>query len=101
MGNVVCAVEIDKIALKNWVDAQVRKRKEIMALAHFGSQIEVILDDEAKVFLIEGIEILADFLGKKLIFDGKWSGCYRYHFVYEGVQFYQYFAKRMVDHENV
>ncbi len=101
MGNVVCDVEIDKIALKNWVDAQVSKRKEIMALAHFGSQVEVISDDDAEVFLIEGIEILADFLGKKLIFDGKRSGYYRYHFVYEDVEFYQLFSKRMVCYENV
>lgn len=71
--------------IKEWLDGIAKNMEQRKALAHFNNQIYAY--DSGDWIQIEGAGIVADILGLKMIYDGRFEEYHRYYFVYRGVKF--------------
>ena len=82
--------------VKEWLDAIVENIEEQHRLKNFNADISTFNPDD--FVFINGIEMVADLMGIKLIeeYDENAETLnYKYHFVYRGIKFQNYYTKRL------
>lgn len=80
--------------IKKWLDWHVNNLKSRDNMMQFSNHIRMASYPNC-IQLYEGIETVADIMCLELMEDGKVEEYYRYHFLYENVEFSQLSEERL------
>lgn len=88
----------DAVAAREWLENRIERLAALKETDDFNSQIGAAITPDY-VHVTNGIDILADILGKKLAEDGAVDEYTRYCFWHDGVKVLQLSKERLVKHD--
>lgn len=85
----------DEIMARDWLKDLISITRQRKTLDKLNNQVMTFSTDEDAIHIASGIEILADMLGLELLEGEEVDKYYEYHFLYDGVTFFQLSEERL------